>query len=201
MARGWYQNRKDQPKFLSVEEIAAACCISAIKVRKCIAGKKISAGSSHDDMVDSAATMNFLVENGMSIPASLLPPNTKKILFITDDDSECSPHAVTMEAICTMFTERHNILARTSTPGRHADMSILTHSPDAVIIFLTRYNKSMANTFDLLAGIQGKVVLFVDDETLSAIQEHRISLDADRILNTMLPIEQLAPKLIDIFSS
>jgi hypothetical protein len=201
MARGWYQNRKDQPKFLSVEEIAAACCISAIKVRKCIAGTKISAGFNHDDMVDSAAAMNFLVENGMSIPTSLLPANTKKILFITDDDSECAPQAVIMDAICRVFADCHNILARTSTPGRHADMSILTHVPDAVIIFLTQYNKSMANTFDLLAGIHGKVVLFVDDETLSAIQEHRVSLPADRIFNTRLPIEQLATKLIDIFSS
>lgn len=201
MIRGWYHNRKNGQRLLSIDEIARACCISEPAVKKWMAGRIPKSGQTGTGLVDAAEVIWFLVRNSLPVSASLLPPNTRKILFIAKDDYEFQDKCEKFDIICRFFAGNHNILVETSTVERFADLSILTCSPYLIVIFFKVYSPETLNTCNLLSSFpEQKTILFVDDSIKSDIDRALGKLPAQHlVIRDSLPVEQLIPQLRSVF--
>jgi hypothetical protein len=202
MLRGLFTTRNNKQRFLTIDEIATACCISSQKVEGWITGNLLKAGPTGENLVEAAEVVSFLVRNGMPVAQSLLPPKTRKILFITADKGAFQEKEQKIDHICQLLTTTCNILVEITCAGRQADLNILTFSPNVVVIFLKAYNKSMANTFNLLSSIpELKIILFVDDATKKAMDQGQVYLPAHLIVSDAVPVEQLTPQLNTLFEN
>lgn len=196
MVRGLYTTSTSQQRLLSIDEIATACCISSQKVSGWMTSGQLKAAQAGGNLVEATEIVTFLAKNGMPVSPALLPPKTRKILFIASDKDALQAKEATIDHICRQFSAQGTVLAEISGAGRQADLTILTFAPNVVVIFLTAYNKSSANTFNLLASIpELKTILFVDAATKKAMDQGQVFLPAHLIVSDSLPMENLDREL------
>ncbi len=202
MIEGWYYNKHNGKRLLSVEEIASACFVSPKTVREWFAGY-LSNSTRHDDNVlDSDDVISFLVRNTIPVASSLLPPNTSKILIIGSGEDVFQEHRDTLSTICSFFAESSNILVETSSSGRFADLSVFTFSPDVVVLFLKSYDKATVNTLNLLSSPpEPKTILVLDNPLNIAVEKGNFELSADLVISDALPTDQLISQLLTAFRS
>lgn len=200
MVRGWYHSRKNGQRLLSIDEIAGACCTSEQEVKKWIADRILGSGKTGPGLVDAAEVVWFLVRNSMPVSALLLPPKTKKILFIANDEYVFQDKCDQFDLICRFFASNYNILVETSTAGRFAELNILTFSPNLVVIFHKSYSQDTIKTLNFLSSFPDqKAILFVDDSRKNDIEEGLEKIAADHlIISDALPTEQFLAQLCSV---
>lgn len=203
MIRGWYHDRKNGERLLSLDEIAEACCISKKEVKEWFGNKIQRPELTGPGFVDAAEVVWFLVKNSIPVATSLLPPKTRKILFITNDEFEFQDKCEKFDQICRFLSCNYNILVETSTAGRLADLSILTFSPNLVVIFLKSYNQETINTFNLLTNFpEQKTIFFVDDAITSDVERDLSnSVSHHLVFSDAQPVAQLIPQLTMVFDN
>lgn len=203
MIRGWYHSQKNGQRFLSIDEIAGTCCIAKQEVKAWLGNKIFKSGLTGPDLVDAGEVVWFFVRNGMPVATSLLPPKTRKILFIANDECEFQDKCDIFDQICRFFAGNCNILVETSTAGRFADLSILTFSPNLVVIFIKAYGQDTINTLNLLSSFpEQKVILLVDDSIKNNV-EHALQMLSvhPHIISDALPVEQVIPQLRSVLEN
>ncbi len=203
MIRGWYHSSKNGQRLLTIDEIAAACCVSNQEVKRWLAEKIQKSEPTGPELVDAAEVVWFLVQNSMPVATSLLPPKTKKILFIAGDEFEFQDKCEKFDQICHFLAGNCNILVETSTAGRAADLSLLTFCPNLVVIFVKSYSRETLNTFNLLANFpEQKMVLFIDDSIKNDVARDLGKFPAPHlIVRDNQPVEQLLPQLRQVFDN
>ncbi len=185
---------------MSFEEIAGACRINCNKVEDWLAGHHLKRVRSGKDLLDAAEVVSFLVRHEMPVPPELLPPNTKKILFIAASDGELRKQTDRFDHICGFFAETSNILVETAVAGRYADLGIFAFAPNVIVIFILEYDKVTANTLSLLSILpECRTILLVDDLIKKAVDDGLLSLPADLIISEALSVEQLLSQLDSAF--
>ncbi len=200
MKRKFYHYIQAGNRLLSLEEIAGACSVSPEKIRGWISADRlrVKRGSAH--FIDAAELISFLIENKLPVSTALLPPQTKKILFITASVMELEEQSRTIELICTAFKERYNILSESAVIGRTADLTILASHPDLVVLFLKSYNLVTVNLFKLLNNRALKTILLVDQETQHSLDLGEITLPGDLILWEKTPENLMVNQVSTIFA-
>ncbi len=202
MVRGWYCNRRHEQRFLSIEEVANACCIDKNKVREWLAGNHLRRARPGEDLLDAAEVVSFLIRHNIPVSPWLLPAKTEKILFIAATESEFQDQEDKFDLICRYFADSCNILVETAIAGNYADLSILTFSPNVVVIFVREFDEHTANTLNVLSSIpERKTILVVDDLIMREINGGLITLPADLIVGDMVPLEQLNSQLRSVFDN
>ena len=203
MIKGWYHNSKNGERLLAIDEIAEACCVSSHEVKKWFTDKSWKSKPTDSEIVDAAEVVWFLVKNNMPVATSLLPPKTRKILFITDDESEFENTCGKIEQICHFLESNNNILVETASAGRSADLSLLTFSPNLVVIFITSCSPETINTLHLLTNFpEQKMILFVGDSIKSDVLRDLGKITASHlIVSDAMPVEQLLPQLYQVFDN
>lgn len=203
MIRGWYHSSKNGQRLLSIDEIAEACCVSSQEVKRWLAEKIQKSEPAGPELVDAAEVVWFLVQNSMPVATSLLPPKTKKILFIASDEFEFQDKCEKFDQICHFLAGNCNILVETSTAGREADLSLLTFCPNLVMIFVKSCSRETLNTFNLLANFpEQKMVLFIDDSIKNDVARDLGKFPAPHlIVRDNQPVEQLLPQLRQVFDN
>lgn len=197
MIKEWYHSRKNGQRFLTIGEIAEACCIANQEVKAWFGDKIHKSEVTGPDLVDAADVVCFLVRNDLPVATSLLPPKTRKLLFITNEACACQDACDTFEQICRLLASTCNILVETATTGRFGDLSILTFSPNLVVIFIRACGQETINTLSLLSNFpEQQVLLFVDDSIKNNVEDtlERLSVHSHLISNG-LPVEQLITQL------
>lgn len=202
MIRGLYYSGQQQQRFLTVDEIATACRISPKKVKGLLTMKILRSAVTDDNLVDVGQVLWFLLRNNMPVASSLLPPKTGKILFLAAGSSELHEKEETFDHICKLFALNRNlVLAESATLGRQAHLTLLTFAPDVVVVFQRSFNKDLAATCDLLAGMPNlKTILFVDRATKLAADNGLLAIAADRIVTENMPLDQLTAELSSFFT-
>lgn len=201
MIKEWYYNRQNGQRHLSVEEIASACCVASKEVRGWLVGSSLKT-QKEDLVLDSGDIISFLIRNSIPVPSSLLPPNTRKILFIASGEHVFQELVDTVDRICRFFADNSNILVETSSAGRFADLSVFTFSPDIVVIFLKTYDRATVNTLNLLSCLpEPKTILLVDNILKIAVEEGLVGLSADLVVSDALPPDKLISQLRSAFRS
>ena len=202
MIKGWYYNKKNGQRLLSIEEIATACCIAGNKAKEWFTDQLVNLAQNDDLLVDAGHVINILVQNSIPVAPSLFPPNTKKILCIASDEYALENCGEIFDRICRFFAETSNILVETSLAGRFADLSVFTFSPDIVVLFLNTYDQTAVNTLNLLSCLpEPKTILLVDNILKIAVEEGLVDLSADLVLCEALPRDQLIAELRSSFRS
>jgi len=202
MIKGWYYNKQNGHRLLSVEEIATAYCIAGNKVKGWFTGSSTTPTQDDDLLLDAGDVISLLVQSSIPVSSSLLPPNTRKILFIASDEYVFQNCGETFDRICRFFAETCNILVETAFAGRFADLSVFTFSPDIVVFFLKTYDQAAVNTLHLLSCLpEPKTILLVDSILKIAIEEGLVGLPADLVVCEALPKEQLIAELRSSFRS
>lgn len=200
MVRGWYCNRQHEQRLLSIEEIASACCIDKNKVREWIAENHLRRARPGEDLLDAAEVVSFLIRHNIPVSPWLLPSKTEKILFIAGNEAEFQDQEDKFDLICRFFADSCNILVETAISGNYADLSILTFSPNVVVIFVREFDEHTANTLNVLSSIpERKTILIVDDLIMREMNGGLIALPADLIVSDTLPLEQLQSQLHSVF--
>jgi hypothetical protein len=196
MLMGWYYNRNNGQRLLSIDEIAMACRCSAVKVEGWFAGKILQSVQAKDACVDAGEVVAFLVRNNMPVSPSLLPPKSLKILFITTETCEIGNERKNIELLLKFFKNRGNILVENSSAGKFADLTILTFSPDVVVYFLPAHDRTSSNTLTLLSNFpELKTILFVDDSTKDASESTPGNPAPHLIFSNSEPGEQITARL------
>ncbi len=190
--RGWYRNIKSRQRLLSLQEVAAACGTTSSKVRNWLSDMKLASGQSDEQFVDASEVISFLVRNSLPVPSLLLPPETRKILFVATHEYEFLDHADQFDVICRYFSEHCNVLVETSTPGKPADLAILTFSPDVVVLFLSSLNQAVANTLFFISNLQPlETILLVDDAIRHSVASDLTVPPRHLVVSSSSPLRQL----------
>ncbi|MGW8193952.1 MAG: hypothetical protein ACWGOX_06765 [Desulforhopalus sp.] len=197
MVRGWYHNRKHGNRLLSINEIAKTCGISVRAVKKWFSGKMSQQDSTFQEFVEAKDLVSFLVKSGLPVSSLMLPPNTKKILFIAPEESDFQDNADKFDRICRFFSDTYNILAETSIAGKYADLSILTFAPNLVVIFVKDCDPASIKTLHLLSDIpEQKAIFFVKDSIKNDIEHQLLDLAIRTfIVADSQPVEEMLPRL------
>ncbi len=202
MIKGWYYNKHNGQRLLSVEEIATACCTAGNNVKGWFTGHLVNPAQDDDLLLDAGDVIAILVQNNIPVASSLFPPNTKKILCIASDECAFENCGEIFNLICRFFAETSNILVETSVGGRFADLSVFTFSPDIVVLFLKTYDQAAVNTLNLLSCLpEPKTILLVDNILKIAVEEGLVNLSADLVVCEALPKDQLIAELRSSFRS
>ncbi len=203
MVRGWYHSSKNGQRLLSIHEIAEACCVSSLEVKQWFGDKIEKPNPAGSECVDAAEVVWFLVKNSMPVATSLLPPKTKKILFIAGDEYEFQDKCDKFDRICRFLSNNCNILVETSAAGKAADLCLLTFSPNLVVIFVDSCNQETINTFHLLKNFpEQKMILIIDDSIKSDFERDLGELPAPHlIVGNAQPVEELLPQLGHVFDN
>jgi hypothetical protein len=203
MIRGLYYNGEKQQRYLTIDEIATACRISPRKVKGWVSQKILHSAAVGENLVAEDDVLTFLLQNNMPVVSSLLPPKTGKILFITFSRVELREQKENFDHICKLFAENYNlVLAKSTTLGRPAHLSIMTFEPDVVVVFQKSFNKDLVETLDFLSTMPVlKTILIVDQATKIAVDNGLLSIPADLIVSESLPDKQLTARLSLFFTS
>ncbi len=200
MIKEWYYDKKNGHRLLSIEEVTSACCIANKEVKGWFVESALQPTEEEDLFLDSGEVIAFLIRNSLPVPSSLLPPNTRKILFIASDEYIFHEYMDTVDRICRFFAKTCNILVESASSGKLADLCLFTFSPDAVVIFLKTYDKATVNTLNLLSCFpEPKTVLLLDSILKIAVDEGFVDLSADLIVSDALPPDKLISQLRSVF--
>ncbi len=199
MIRGLYFNcRHTAPRYLSLQEIATACRLSVQKVRKLVAEGVLRLNRDGRNLIDVSDVLWFLVRNKMPVATSLLPPNTGRILFIAAEDGTLHEMEETFDLICSLFAEHHNlVLAESASLGRAAHLSILTFSPNVVVIFAGGSNCDLAGIRDILAEVPGVKTILIGESPATTLHP----LQIDLVISEKISPKTLSKELNDFFSN
>ncbi len=203
MIRGWYHSSKNGQYLLAIDDIAGACCVSIQEVNRWFADKIQKPKPAGPELVDAAEVVCFLVKNSMPVATSLLPPKTKKILFIANDENEFQDKCEKFDQICHFLATNYNLLVETASAGKSADLSLLTFSPNLVVIFIKSCNQETINTFNLLTNFpEQKMILFIDDSIKSDVERDLGKRSTSHlIVSDAQPVEELFPQLRQVFEN
>lgn len=202
MIRGWYYNKLNGERLLSVDEIASACGVAKGTVLDWYAEEDLVPPVARDTLLDAGAVVSFLVRHSIPVAPSLLPPKTRKILFIAADEYVFQDRADTFDHVCRFFAEGCNILVEAALVGKFADLSIFTFSPDVVVTFLSKYDPASLNTLELLSSLPDvKTVLLVNESLETVFEGEGINPLADLVVSDRLPKDQLLARLGAAFRS
>lgn len=200
MISGWYHSVKNGQRLLTIEEIATACCITNDEVQKWLEDNHLQRARPGQDLFDSAEVISFLIRNNMPVSPWLLPPQTKKILFIASDEGEFQEQSDTFDHICRFFAESCNILVETSLAGKYADLCIFTFCPNIVVMFTKEYSEHTETTLNFLASIpEQKTILIVGELLWKAKVDGLLTLPAHLIVSENLPVASLRSQLQSVF--
>lgn len=192
MVRGVYSVSNTSKRRFSVKEIAAICCTSSPKVQTWIESDLLKSVPKDQGLVEESELISFLLTNGLPVPPALLPPKTKKILFVANETKTFSQKSSLISHLCHELAKTGLVLAEVSVTGRNADLKILTFVPDAVIYFLETYNRSTVNTLSLLESMpELKTVLVVDEETEQKLKLKPVDFPVHLIVNDAQPMEKV----------
>lgn len=156
-----------------------------------------------DYFVEALDIVSFFVKNGIPVSTFLLPPKTKKILFIARDECDFQDNADKFDQICRFFSDHFNVLVETSTAGKYANLSLLAFSPNLVVIFVKTFDQASVNTLRTLSVIpEQKSLLFVEDSIKSRVERQLKDLACHSfIVANSVPIEDTIPRLRRIFDN
>jgi len=200
MISGWYHSEKNGQRLLTVEEIATACCITNDKVQKWLDDDHLKRARPGVDLLDSAEVISFLIRHNLPVSPWLLPPQTKKILFIASDEDEFQDQSATLDHICRFFAECCNILVETSLAGKYADLCIFTFCPNIVVVFIKKYSEHTETTLNFLSSIpEQKTILIVDELLWKAKIDGLLTLPAHLIVSENTPVAHLLSQLQSVF--
>ncbi len=200
MMRKWYHNEKNGQRFLTIEEIATACCVTNDKVKEWLEGNHLKRAWPGEDLLDSAELISFLIRHSMPVSPWLLPPQTKKILFITSDEGEFQDQSATFDHICRFFADSCNILVETSLAGRYADLCIFTFCPNIVVMFIKEFSVHTETTLNFISSIpEQRTILIVDDLLWKAKIDGLITLPAHLIVSENMPVAHVLSQLQSVF--
>jgi hypothetical protein len=198
--RKWYHNEKNGQRFLTIEEIATACCVTNDKVKEWLEGNHLKRAWPGEDLLDSAELISFLIRHNMPVSPWLLPPQTKKILFITSDEDEFQDQSATFDHICRFFADSCNILVETSLAGRYADLCVFTFCPNIVVMFIKEFSVHTETTLNFISSIpEQRTILIVDDLLWKAKIDGLITLPAHLIVSENMPVADLLSQLQSVF--
>lgn len=197
MIRGIYYDRHKHHRLLSVDEIAATCRLSTVKVRQLIDSKLLHTDSKDQDLVETTDVIWFLIRNNMVVPACLLPPRAGKILFIGGDENIFRQKEQIIDHVSRIFAESCSlVLAESALIGPPADLTIMTFCPNVAVIILQLYDRRIKTTLDLLASMATiKTILFLDQATKIALDYGLATLPANLVLSCDMPADKLNNRL------
>lgn len=203
MIRGWYHNKNNGQHLLPVGKIADACGISLREVKAWFVDKIHQPTPTGGGFIDAADVVNFLAKNDLPVIASLLPPNTRKILFICENEAQLEDNFPKFGQICGFLSSGCNILFETSTAGKMADLSVLTFCPDLTVIYLKTCNQELINTFRLATNFPEQKTIFLVDDGIRADVERDLGevSQSHLVMSDSLPFELLMPQLHVVFDN
>ncbi|WP_459945692.1 hypothetical protein [Desulfocastanea catecholica] len=200
MISGWYHSEKNGQRLLTSEEVATACCITNDEVKKWLEDNHLKRARPGEDLVDSAEVISFLIRHNMPVSPWLLPPQTKKILFIAADEGQFQDQSDTFDHICRFFAESCNILVETSLAGKYADLCIFTFCPNIVVMFIRECSEYTETTLNFLSSIpEQQTILIVDELLWKAKVDGLLTLPAHLIVSENLPVASLRSQLQSVF--
>lgn len=196
MVRGWYHNIHRSQKVMSLEEVAALCCSTSLKVKDWLSGKVFANARTKEYYVNASEVVSFLVRNSLPIPPLLLPPETLKILFMASNEYEFLDREEQFDVICRYFAEQYNVLVETSMLSKTADLFPLRFSPDVIVFFLEFLNQQIIETIISVSNRQPvKTILLVDDSFRDALHEDLPTLPYQLVASKLSPRMQLNTRL------
>jgi hypothetical protein len=176
MLKSWYYNKKNGQRFLPIEEVAEACSCSVLKAQDWFAGKLQHCGNNKSVCVDASEIVAFIVRNSMPVPQGILPPNTRKLLFILPDNTRLKNEEKHIANVLQFFQNIGNLLVENSSTGHFAGLSILTFVPNIVVYFLDSYDRTSKATLALLINFPDlSLILFAGKTALQALDDEDIS--------------------------
>lgn len=201
MLKSWYYNKKNGQRFLPIEEVAEACSCSVTKAQDWFSGKLQQRSSNESVCVDASEVVAFLVRNSMPVPQVILPPNTKKILFIIPDNTRLKNEEKHIANILHFFQNIGNLLVENSSTGHFAGLSILTFVPNTVVYFLDSYDRMSKATLAMLTNFPDlSLILFAGKRALQALDDQEISSSKNILVSDDVLEHQFLSKLHATFA-
>lgn len=186
---------------LDIEQVAMVCCVSPSRVHRWIEARGLRVTRQDASLfVESSDLIDFLVQYNMPIPKTILPIQSKKILFVFASETlEVIYVKFLMKFFCKL-KEEANFICDSAPYGKEAEYRVMTFVPDLLVtdtvsacseaIRMNRFFKKMCGA---------KVVSIVDQNMVEGeVRAVRLS-GADAVVPRTIEINTLVQQMHALF--
>lgn len=195
----FYKSPYSSNRLVSVEEIAAACCVPKRKVQTWTAAGLLAGVDPCSTLFEAASVVHFLVTSRLPVPHSLLPPKTKRILFVSTDKKLHDSILNRIHRVCLNLAATHNILLESCTSDSRINLFILQGQPDLIIRYLSQF-PSRPEPIEFPQGSPlPPTVLIASDQIRKRLAKEDTTLHADLILSSSCRLAEATDKINQLF--
>ncbi|MBW1751344.1 MAG: hypothetical protein JRJ37_11770 [Deltaproteobacteria bacterium] len=120
---------------VTLKQVASLCCVSEDRVKKWVNKRGLKPLTSESEQVYCQDLIDFLVQYNMPIPASILPAEAKKILFIFSSETLKYIYVTFLVHFFQKLRTEENFISDTVCYDQQAKYKILTFAPDLIVTY------------------------------------------------------------------
>lgn len=192
--------KKSEFELLDFEQVAALCCVSQERVKKWVEKRCLESLPTKSGQVRSDRLVDFLVQYNMTIPASILPVEAKKILFVFSSETLGYIYVTFLTHIFEKLREEENFISDTICYDQKVKYKILTFVPDLIIVDTIGAHEKALQLIDFSKKIGDARVLAIIEKDLSAKKIAQIkAANADGVVTRSIKINELVGTIHTLF--
>jgi len=192
--------KNNKLEIVTFEQVALLCCVSEDRVKKWINKRGLKPLAKESEQVYCQDLIDFLVRHNMPIPASILPAEAKKILFIFSRRILKYIYVTFLVHLFQKLRTEDNFISDTVCYDRKAKYKILTFAPDLIVTYTTSAHDNALELIRFAKKIGGCRVLSIVENNISGENiAHIKAAGADAVVERCININELVKKIHSLF--
>jgi len=198
MAAGNIKNNKLE--IVTLKQVASLCCVSEDRVIKWIEKRGLKPLTKESEQVYCQDLIDFLVQYNMPIPASILPAEAKKILFIFSSQILKYIYVTFLVHFFQKLRTEENFISDTVCYDRKAKYKILTFAPDLIVTYTISAHDNALQLIRFAKKTGGCRVLSIVEKNISRENiAHIKAAGADAVVARCININELVETINSLF--
>ena len=198
MAAGKSINNKLEA--VTLQQVASLCCVSEDRVKKWVNTSGLKPLTSESEQVYCQDLIDFLVRYNMPIPASILPAEAKKILFIFSSETLKYIYVTFLVHFFQKLRTEENFISDTVCYDQQAKYKILTFAPDLIVTYTISVHDNALQLISFAKKTGGCRVLSIVEKNISRENKTQIkTAGADAVVARCIHFNELVEKIHSLF--
>lgn len=192
--------KKNKLEIVTLEQVASLCCVSEDRVKKWINTRGLKSLTKESEQIYCQDLIDFLVQHNMPIPASILPAEAKKILFIFSSQILEYIYVTFLVHFFEKLRNEENFISDSVCYDRKAKYKILTFAPDLIVTYTISAHNNALQLIRFAKKTGGCRVLSIVEKNISSENiAHIRAAGADAVVARCININELVEKINSLF--
>jgi len=195
------ENKKNSElEILNFEQVATLCCVSKDRVKKWVEKRCLKSLAKKNEQVRCDDLVDFLVQYNMTIPASILPVEAKKILFVFSSETLGYIYVTFLKHFFEKLREEEKFISDTICYNMKVKYKILTFVPDLIIADTIGAHDKALQLINFAKKTGEFKILAIIEKNLSEKKIGQIrAAKADAVVTRSIKINELVETIHTLF--